>query len=246
MKKQKILSFFSTYILLLFSQNIQAQSTEYLTKIHAYVGGSFDPYTIEDPGGKLNDAPVGSFSAGLEVDVEYSDVFAVGGGLIYKTYAETVDFVGSNLGGISPTMETIQIPVYLRARTYFHKGKAQAYILGGGAWAINLNYNSGIGRSYGSVTANGENISYMSETDDSLKKSFPLLMAGGGVDFPLPVLKTESKYFRFGFSARRFFGFSKVMQVDVDYDIDNARFFSASEIYKGGHWMFNIHLIVAL
>jgi len=86
----------------------------------------------------------------------------------------------------------------------------------------------------------------MSEVNDSFKKYFPLLMVGGGVDFSIYLLKSELKYLRFGFSVRRFFEFSNIMQTNIEYPINNSNTFLANQKYKGGHWMLNRHLIVAI
>lgn len=249
MTERKFLSSLALYILLLFSQNIHAQPTEYLVRFQAYFGGSFDQYQLKDPGGRIENAPISSLSGGLEVDIEYTDLFAVGGGLIYKAYSDGVNFIGGQQGApISSQLESLQIPVYLRARTYFFKGKAQTYILGGGAWAFNLNYNTGNSRSRSSFVRNGENISYEAETNSSLEKSFPLLMAGAGADFQIfdDFYNTRLKQLRLGFSVRRFIGFTNVMRVDIDYDIDNMEFFSASQTYDSRHWMVNFHFILAI
>jgi len=63
-----------TIQLSLFSIFLFSQPSEYTTRTHAYSGISMDSYSLNDPGGKINDLLIASFSGGLEVDVKYSDV----------------------------------------------------------------------------------------------------------------------------------------------------------------------------
>ncbi len=55
----------------------------------------------------------------------------------------------------------------------------------------------------------------------------------------------ESKDLRLAFSVRRYVGFSDIMKVTTDYTVNSTDTFSAEQTYKGGHWMFSMHLVYA-
>ena len=237
------------FIFCFFSQNMHAQTPNYYTRIDLSFGGSFDIYQLSDPGGRVDDGVIGWISGGLDVNVDYSDHYSIGGGLIAKAYSYGVHFKSYQTPSESPAMSTLQIPLHLRARASFgYRKQASVFALGGAALAINLDHGTGPIFESANHSGQGNDIRESTEVDVSLKKTFPLVFIGGGVDFPL--LKEENwpalTGLRFGFSARRFFGFSDVMKVHIDYTVDNMDSYSATENYRGGYWMFNMHLLYAI
>ncbi|MEO1257778.1 MAG: hypothetical protein AAFZ15_03245 [Bacteroidota bacterium] len=224
-----------------FLNNSDAQTLRKYTRLDFFFGLCFHPYQLSDPGGQIKDELVDGFSGGVEVTVDYSDVFSVGGGLIIKPQNYSVNLEGSQSDVGTEGMNTLQLPLCLQARKHIGpRKKAIAYLQGGGALGFNLNYRDG-------VIGGGGSGNLRRTVDVGLKRIFPLLFTGAGIEAPVYIGLTESetKVLRLGFSARRFFGFTDIMRVHAEY-MSGGNSFMATQNYQGGYWMFNLHVVFAL
>ena len=199
-----------------------------------YAGGSFDYFRFSDTGGKVNGNAVGSPLFGFEADYEYTDYYSVGGGLMYKAYTQGVHIKGATFPNFEPVLQTLQIPVYLQIRSRGLK-KVTAYAHIGGAVAFNLTYADSPLVTGSNMQINGSNISETTRTDFGLKKVFPLIFIGGGIEAHIGWRS------RLGISVRRYFGFTEIMKVDVNYRVDGGGPFLAQQKYKGHFLMLAIH-----
>lgn len=236
-----------TAFTLLLQQFAVCQSTPMKARFDAYFGVGVDAYQSTISDGWLDDSAVGLVAAGLEVEVEYSDLFAAGGGLAYKPYAFGFNFTDSNTPDATEVMNSLQIPIFLKARKKIAKRDANFYAMGGGVLCFNLDYDKEYPNESRTGIVNGETIVSDGLVKANIRHVFPLALVGAGVETRIfnEQRNPDAWPLRAGLSCRRYLGFVDVMRADIEYYSNNQLVGTAKGTHYGGYWLFSFHLAYA-
>lgn len=206
------------YLLLLLPFVSLGQNSTYLG---IEIGPKFEVYQSTDNGNGLYTKPF-FFSPiyGLTIGQEINNTFTLETGIFVNNYGESYRIEGEDFGySASNALVVYQIPLRLKARLNLLKDKLSLVTTVGYTIAINGDYgSSGSGSSFSSSISSSNNDSTRTEyiSTYSLKKSYGLIEAGLALDYKF------KNSLRLYLAANYLTGFSRVVETDVKYWIDDG------------------------
>ena len=173
-----------------------------------------DVYDIIDNGSALKKVPLITGYFGLNIRQDISSTVFLETGLLRKYYDEGIGFKGTSSYTESNAINAWLIPLRLGVRLKLLNLRKQklyfvpviGYVLG-----INSDYGYGDGGEGGSETMAHDTISYNVYSRLSLRRTFPLLQTGMGVEFVL--LRTVFV----SVNVNYFTGFKNLIEQNIEY-----------------------------
>lgn len=209
----------------------------------AYIGGeaavNHDVYEIIDDGTLLKKVPVISGYFGISIRQDLSSTVFVETGLLRKYYYEGVGFKNSPAYATSNEISGWFIPLRLGTRINLLKQKVQIVPVVGYTLGINSDYGYGDGGSGGAITYRKDTISYGVNSNLNLRRTFPLLQTGIGIEFFLLRNTLVS------IAANYYTGFKNLIEQDIKYT-HNSTNYSAKGLSKGEFLSFGISIKYAI
>lgn len=198
------------------------------------IGPKFEVYQYTDNGDGLSTKPFfHSPIYGLTIGQELSKTFIVETGFFINDYGESFRVEGDIGYRISNAILAYQIPLRLKARLNLIKDRLSLVSTIGYTLAINSDFgSSGGGSSFSSTSGAFSNDSTRIEdvSNYSLQRHYGLLETGLGLEYQLPNSLTLS------LSANYMTGFKKVVDMDVDYWINDGPQQSANVFSNGDYF----------
>lgn len=185
-----------------------------------------DVYEIIDDGTLLKKVPIISGYFGINIQQDLSSTVFVETGLLRKYYYEGIGFKNAPAYGTSNAISGWFIPLRLGTRINFLKRKVQIVPVVGYTLGINSDYGYGNGGSGGSITYRQDTISYGVSSNLNLRRTFPLLQTGIGIEFFLLRSTLVS------IAANYYTGFKNLIEQDIKYT-HNSTTYSAKGLSKG-------------
>jgi hypothetical protein len=213
-----------------FTNAIHAQSKTY---VGIEGGASHDRYDYVDDGALLKKVPLLSGYFGLTVRQHLSENVFLELGLLRKYYSEGIGFKTSGGYGSSNAINAWFVPLRLGSRINLAKQKVYLTPLIGYTLAINSDYGYGNGGSAGFEINKRDTVSYNVFSRLSLRRTFPLLETGLGVEFLIRRSALISLY------ANYFTGFHNVIEQDIQYQ-HNGSSSTAKGLSKGDMLSFTL------
>lgn len=173
-----------------------------------------DVYDIIDNGSLLKKVPLITGYFGLNIRQDISSTVFLETGLLRKYYDEGIGFKGSSSYTEGNAINAWLIPLRLGVRVkLFNLRKQKLYLVPviGYVLGINSDYGYGDGGEGGSETTAQDTISYNVYSKLSLRRTFPLLETGIGVEFALlrtVVVSVSAKYYT---------GFKNLIEQNIEY-----------------------------
>ncbi|MEZ4952972.1 MAG: hypothetical protein R2825_05300 [Saprospiraceae bacterium] len=193
-------------------------------------GVNFDIYKINDEGGFISTKPIVAGQVGVNLEKEFSEIFSLGTGFLFKTYMEGNRYKNGSFFADSRAFNSLIIPAYIKIGQFFNNNLFKISATAGGNFVYNFDYWDDPNEWFGSSTFilnNGITVSDNYYGTANLKRYFFLLHAGGGIEF------TIFKYCRLGFMIKRHFGFANVVEISKDYTTNGTPHPTASLISTG-------------
>jgi hypothetical protein len=206
-----------------FTSTIHAQRKTYLG---IEGGASHDIYDYVDQGALLKKVPLLSGYFGLTVRQDLSENAFLEGGLLRKYYTEGIGFKTSSGYGSGNAINAWFIPLRLGSRINVARQRIYLTPVIGYILAINSDYGYGDGASGGFEIDERDTVSYNVFSKLSLRRTFPLLQTGLGVEFLI------GRSAQVSFSANYFTGFRNVIEQDIQY-VHNGSSSTAKGLSKG-------------
>ncbi len=197
---------------------------------NTYIGGegavSHDVYEIIDNGNLLKKVPLLTGYFGFNIRQDLSSTVFVETGLLRKYYDEGIGFKTSPGYSSGNEISGWFIPLRLGTRINLRKQKVHLVPVIGYTLGINSDYGYGDGGSAGSEIYKQDTISYRNYAKLSLRRTFPLLQTGMGVEFIL--LRTALV----SLAANYYTGFTNLIEQDIEYT-HNSTTYTAKGLSKG-------------
>jgi hypothetical protein len=194
-----------------------------------------DVYDFTDEGDNIKPTLLINILWGINIRQDINNIFSLESGLIRKYYKEGLE-LNTNAspflpGILSNAINVWQIPLRIKSRFNIYSNKYFFTTNTGFHYCINSDYGS-----YGSGHF-GDSTSYVNyASNTSLAKSFFLLETGGGFEFIIlqkVLLSLSCNYFT---------GFRKIVQLDIEYTVNNEPLSYAYAHSKGDYWSVGIGL----
>ena len=215
-----------------FMSVIHAQSKTYLG---IEGGASNDRYDYIDNGVLLKKVPLVSGYFGLTVRQNLNENAFLEFGLLRKYYSEGIGFKTSNGYGSGNAINAWLIPLRLGSRINLAKQRVYLTPVIGYTLAINSDYGHGDGGSAGFEINKRDTVNYNVFSKLNLRRTFPLLQTGLGVEFLI------GRSALISFSANYFTGLHNVIEQDIQY-MHNGSSSTAKGLSKGDMLSFNLGL----
>ena len=195
-------------------------------------------YQEVDSAGGIETPNIMNIIGGVNLAYEFNERFRIESGLYYHPYDEGFKVKGDFSYGISSSINAVEIPLRLKSKFTLIKNKL--FILGsiGYAYVKNLDYDpmfaGYIARGYGGGSSSSGSYSnrYSYQSYTSFVKHFSLIHAG--LSLELNVFKGGMICFSTGYNT----GFKKVIQMNVEYQINNQPFQKAVVFTNGDYFNF--------
>ena len=185
-----------------------------------------DIYEIIDDGSLLKKVPLLTGYFGLNIRQELNATVYLETGLLRKYYDEGIGFKTSSGYSSGNAINAWLIPFRLGTRINLHKQKLHLVPVLGYVIGINSEYGYGDGGSAGYEISKGDTIYHNVHSKLSIRRIFPLLQTGMGVEFIF--LRTAL----ISFSANYYTGFKNVIEQDIGYT-HNSSTYTAKGLSKG-------------
>lgn len=173
-----------------------------------------DVYDIIDNGTLLKNVPLITGYFGLNIRQDISPAVFLETGLLRKYYDEGIGFKSASSYSEGNAINALFIPLRLGVRIKLLKfPERQLYLVPviGYVFGINSDYGYGDGGEGGSETAPQDTISYVVNSRLSLRRTFPLLQTGMGVEFVF----LRSMFV--SVTANYYTGFKNLMEQNIEY-----------------------------
>lgn len=212
--------------------------TTALAQRNTYIGvegaATHDVYDIVDDGPLLQKAPLLSGYFGLSVRQDLSPTVFLETGLLRKYYNEGIDF--KPVPGYAETnaINAWLIPLRLGTRINIRRQKVFLVPVVGYAFGINSEYGYGDGGLGGfEATASKDTIHYSMYSNLNVRRTFPLLQTGMGVEFEL--LRTVLV----SVAANYYTGSKNLIEQDIEYTYRSSTY-TATGLSKGDMMGFGV------
>jgi hypothetical protein len=189
-----------------------------LAQKNTYIGleaaANNDVYDIIDNGSLLKKVPLITGYFGLNIRQDISSTVFLETGLLRKYYDEGIGFKCSSSYTEGNAINVWLIPLRLGVRLkLLNLRKQKLYFVPviGFAFGINSDYGYGDGGEGGSQTMAHDTISYSVYSKLSLRRTFPLLQTGMGVEFALlrsVIITVNANYYT---------GFKNLIEQNIEY-----------------------------
>lgn len=221
-----------TALIMLLPLLVLGQNKTYLS---LELGPKFEIYQFDDNGDGLYTKPFFySPIYGLSVGRELNGTFAAETGLIINDYGESYRIQGDNGFGTSNAILAIQIPLRLKARLKIIGDKLDLVTTIGYHFAINTDYgSSGSGSSFIGNSGPSElndSTRTQSISNYSLHKTYGLIEAGIGLEYNF------NNSLNLFLSASYLTGFKRIVEVEVDYWINEEPVQTGTVFSKGNYY----------
>lgn len=180
---------------------------------------SNDVYDIVDNGNFLKKVPLITGYFGLNIRQDVSSTVFLETGLMRKYYDEGIGFKNSSSYSEGNAINAWLIPIRLGVKIQlFDLRKQKLYLvpLIGYVLGINSDYGYGDGGIGGTEITSQDTISYTVNSMLSLRRTFPLLQTGMGVEFVF--LRTMLV----SINANYYTGFKNLIEQDIEYTHNSA------------------------
>ena len=212
-----------SFALTLLFANVNAQK-------HTYIGveGALtnDVYEVIDKGPQLKNIPLLTSYFGLNIRQDLSTTVFAETGLLRKFYDEGIGFKAFPGYTSGNAINAWLIPFRLGTRINLHKRKTYLVPIIGYTLGINSDYGYGDGGIGGHEINSKDTIHHTDHSKLSLRRTFPLLQTGIGVEWMLfrnAVLSLSANYYT---------GFTNVIEQDISYT-HNSTSYTATGLSKG-------------
>ncbi len=195
-----------------------------------------DLYEIHDDGNNLTTVPLRSIAGGATLRKELGRNTFIEGGIILKTYWDGFDYRNSGIYGSSDAFYSILIPC--RFGYKFRLAQGFSVVLGIAAiLGINTDYYIASGSVQGGIRrSDGSIMTFNYEENGNVNRFFPL------IEPRLAIEKMFGRHFIASLHYGRSYGFLKVVQLDVEYVIDNSTDGTAKVISYGEYKSIGINV----
>lgn len=203
-----------TFITLVFSFAFITVVGQNNTYIGIEGAANNDVYDIIDNGSLLKHVPLITGYFGLNIRQDISSSVFLETGLLRKYYDEGIGFKSSSFYTESNAINAWLIPLRLGVRfKLLNLRKQKLYVVPviGYVFGINSDYGYGDGGEGGSQTMTQDTITYNVYSKLSLRRGFPLLQTGLGVEFSLfrvVLLSVNANYYT---------GFKNLIEQNIEY-----------------------------
>lgn len=188
-----------------------------------------DIYDIIDNGTLLKQVPIITSYFGLNIRQEIGQAVFLETGLLRKSYHEAIGFNTSSRYTETDAINAWLIPVRFGVRiNLLNLQRQQIYLVPviGYVLGINSDYGYGDGIQSGSERSAHDTLSYNVYSKLSLRKTFPLLQTGLGVEFVF------ARVLLVNVNANYYTGFKNVIEQNIEYT-HNSVTSTASGLSKG-------------
>jgi hypothetical protein len=195
-----------------------------------------DVYDIIDNGSVLKKVPLITGYFGLNIRQDISSSVFLETGLLRKYYDEGIGFKGSPSYTETNAINAWLIPLRLGVKfKLLNLRKQNLYLVPviGYAFGINSDYGYGDGGKGGSQTIAHDTISYNVYSKLSLRRKFPLLQTGMGVEFSL------FRTMLISVNANYYTGFKNLIEQNIEYT-HNSVSNTAKGLSKGDMMAFGL------
>jgi hypothetical protein len=203
-----------TFVTLALSLAVMTSVAQMKTYLGFEGAANNDVYDIIDNGSLLKKVPLITGYFGLNIRQDISSTVFLESGLLRKEYDEGIGFKGSFSYAEDNAINAWLIPLRLGVRLkLLNLRKQKLYIVPiiGYIFGINSDYGYGDGGGRGSQIMGQDTISYSVYSKLSLRRTFPLLQTGMGVEFAL--LRTVVV----SVSASYYTGFKNLIEQNIEY-----------------------------
>jgi hypothetical protein len=228
----------TTFVTLAFALTFITAFGQKNTYIGVEAAVNNDVYDIIDNGTVLKKVPLLTGYFGVNIRQDVSSMVFLETGLLRKYYDEGIGFTTSPGYSESNAINAWLIPLRLGVRIKLLNLRKQklylvpviGYVLG-----INSDFGYGDGGSSGSETTPRDTISYSVYSKLSLRRSFPLMQTGLGVEFVFV------RTLLVNFSANYYTGFKNLIEQNIEYT-HNSVTKTASGLSKGEMTSFGLSI----
>jgi hypothetical protein len=197
---------------------------------NTYIGGeaavNHDVYEIIDNGRLLKKVPLITGYFGFNIRQDLSPMVFVETGLLRKYYNEGIGFKVFSGYTDGNAINGWFIPLRLGTRINIRKQRVHLVPVIGYTLGINSDYGYGDGGFGGHIINSQDTIYYSSYSKLSLRRTFPLLQTGMGVEFIF--LRTALV----SLAANYYTGFKNLIEQDISYT-HNSTTYTAKGLSKG-------------
>ena len=201
-------------------------SAQRITYLGAEGAVNLDVYNYIDNGSLIKHEYPSSGYFGLNIRQDINPGLFVETGLLRKYYYEGIGFTTSAGYISSNAISAWLIPLRLGTRINISRKKVYLVPVVGYLVGINTDYDYGDGGIGGSEIYKRDTINFSMNSKLSLRRTFPLLQTGIGIEFML--LRTAL----ISVAANYYTGFKNVMTQDIEYT-DNSATSTAKGLSKG-------------
>jgi hypothetical protein len=187
-----------------------------------------DLYKIDDTGEYLISIPLINGNGGFNVRHEISKRLFIETGLILKYYWEGFGFKTIPYYSSISSENSWIIP--LRFGTYLNLYKKKIHFVPIIGYSFVINPAFGYGLGYGTQRSGATVIKYDYTENPDVSRYFSLLQTGLGFEF------TIFKTVLFSISTNYYTGFTKIIQLDINYTVNNTSEMAGTAISKGEFW----------
>lgn len=187
-----------------------------------------DIYKIHDTGNYLKSVPLVDAQGGFNIRQELSKYLFVETALILKYYWDGFGFKSIPTYGTSSSDPSWIIPVRFGSNLNLYKSRIFLVPIVGYAFGFNPQFGYGSGR--GRQASSSTTITYSYTENPDVSRYFGLLQTGLGIEFKL------FKTLLGSISTNYYSGFTKTMQLDITYKVNNGNETSGTAVSKGTFW----------
>jgi len=185
-----------------------------------------DVYEIIDKGNQLKNVPLLTGYFGINIRQDLSRTVFAETGLLRKFYDEGIGFKPFSGYTSGNAINAWLIPFRLGTKINLHKQKIYLVPVIGYTLGINSDYGYGDGGIGGHEMNSTNTIDYTVQSKLSLRRTFPLLQTGMGLDF------TVFRNTVVSLSANYYTGFTNLIEQDISYT-HNSTDYTATGLSKG-------------
>jgi len=212
---------------------IQTASAQKRTYIGAEAAVNHDVFEIIDNGTQLANVPFITGYYGLNIRQEVGSAVFIETGLLRKGYGEGIGFKNSQGYGDDNAISAWLIPLRLGTKINIKRNKVHLVPVIGYTFGVNREYGYGDGGSSGFFRSGTDTFNYAVSSKLSLRRTFPLLQTGIGIECPLFRVALLS------IAANYYTGFKNLIEQDITYT-HNSRTYTAKGLGKGETLSFGI------